>query len=102
LLWLGEQLFLTGRSLAYCIPLFGGRIKTRRYKESFFSNKVKNQSRSFSQIKIAAPLNPQNLWLFLNAWKAPPFLKSIEIKAWWIIYELFFLNKNTNSFDLLF
>ncbi|KIC75367.1 hypothetical protein DB42_AF00020 [Neochlamydia sp. EPS4] len=41
-----------------------------RQKEPFFSNKAKNQSHSFSQIKIAASLNRQNLRLLLNAWKA--------------------------------
>ncbi|KIC71326.1 hypothetical protein DB41_BN00020 [Neochlamydia sp. TUME1] len=44
-----------------------------RQKEPFFSNKAKDQSHSYNQIKIAALLNPQNLWLLLNAWKAPPF-----------------------------
>ncbi|KIC75142.1 hypothetical protein DB42_AO00030 [Neochlamydia sp. EPS4] len=44
-----------------------------RQKEPFFSNKAKNQSHSFSHTKIAASLNPQNLLLLLNAWKAPPF-----------------------------
>ncbi|KIC74450.1 hypothetical protein DB41_IN00020 [Neochlamydia sp. TUME1] len=42
-----------------------------RQKEPFFSNKAKNQSHSFSHTKIAASLNPQNLLLLLNAWKAP-------------------------------
>ncbi|KIC76320.1 hypothetical protein DB42_DY00100 [Neochlamydia sp. EPS4] len=36
-------------------------------KEPFYSNKAKNQSHSFSQAKIAASLNRQNLWLLLNA-----------------------------------
>ncbi|KIC74867.1 hypothetical protein DB42_AU00170 [Neochlamydia sp. EPS4] len=38
---------------------------------------AKNQFHSFNQTKIAASLNPQNLWLLLNVWKAPLFLKSI-------------------------
>jgi hypothetical protein len=29
---------------------------------------------TFSQTKIAASLNPQNLWLLLNAWKVSPFI----------------------------
>ncbi|KIC71981.1 hypothetical protein DB41_AC00020 [Neochlamydia sp. TUME1] len=47
----------------------------------FFSDKAKNQSHSFNQTKIAAPLNRQNLWLLLNAWKAPFSLNLSEIKA---------------------
>ncbi|MBS4165736.1 hypothetical protein NEOC65_000802 [Neochlamydia sp. AcF65] len=57
----------------------------------------------FRHTKIAASLNPQDLWLLLNAWKAPAFsLNLSEIKAWWIIFELFFLDKDTNCFDLPF
>ncbi|KIC71172.1 hypothetical protein DB41_CD00010 [Neochlamydia sp. TUME1] len=43
-----------------------------RQKEPFLLNKAKNHS-SFSQTKIAVSLNRQNLWLLLNAWKAPHF-----------------------------
>jgi hypothetical protein len=65
--------FLDRKKLAYCSSSFDRRNKTLRQKEPFFSNKAKNQSHSFSHTKIAASLNPQNLLLLLNAWKAPPF-----------------------------
>jgi hypothetical protein len=63
----GRTTFLDRKKLAYCISSFGKRIKTKHQKEPFFSNKAKNQSHSFSNTKIAASLNPQNLWLRLNA-----------------------------------
>nr|NGY94625.1 hypothetical protein [Neochlamydia sp. AcF84] len=62
------------------MPSFDRRIKTLRQKEPFFLNMAKNQSHSFSQTKIAASLNPQNLWLLLNAWKPPLSLNLSEIK----------------------
>ncbi|MBS4165733.1 hypothetical protein NEOC65_000799 [Neochlamydia sp. AcF65] len=34
--------------------------------------------------------------------RPPLSLNLSEIKAWWIIFELFFLDKDTNWFDLLF
>ncbi|KIC75485.1 hypothetical protein DB42_AB00040 [Neochlamydia sp. EPS4] len=53
-----------------------------RQKEPFLSNKAKNQSHSFSPTKIAGSLNPQNLWLLLNAWKVSALsLNLFETKA---------------------
>ncbi|MBS4165770.1 hypothetical protein NEOC65_000837 [Neochlamydia sp. AcF65] len=37
--------------------------------------------RRINQTKIAASLNPQNLWLLLNAWKAPLSLNLSGKKA---------------------
>jgi hypothetical protein len=63
---------LTGRN--WCIVFHHSveELKQGTKKNRFISN-TKNQFHFFSQTKIAASLNPQNLWLLLNAWKVFPF-----------------------------
>ncbi|KIC75086.1 hypothetical protein DB42_AQ00660 [Neochlamydia sp. EPS4] len=65
---------------------------------------AKNQSHSFSQTKIAASLNRQNLWLLLNAWKISNLSLNLSEKksAGRSSLRFFTLDKDSNSFDLLF
>jgi hypothetical protein len=65
-LWLGGQLFLAGRNWWIVFHHSVEELKQGTKKSRFISN-TKNQSHSFNRTKIAASLNPQNLWLLLNA-----------------------------------